>query len=313
MQNYCIFFSFQTVCFWANVWYNNIMKSFDVLIIGGGVAGITAAVYAKRRGKKVAIVEEMLLGGQLASIDRIENFPSYASITGEDLMYEFQNQVKHLEIEVIKDRILSSKLTSSPKVIVGKKEEYSADSVIIASGLQSVTLGAGEEEYVGRGVSYCAVCDANFYKGKTVAVMSKRGSGIRGAVELARQCERVVLLDSENLSVFAENNKQKNIEVYSNVRFKRLDVDGVVKGVEVEIDKKSKKFDVSCVFVELGKKPKTDEYAGVLKLDEEGYIVTNNLMETSLKGVFACGDVRNGALKQLVTACADGAIAGTYA
>lgn len=286
---------------------------FDILILGGGVAGVTASVYAKRRNKKVAIVEEMLIGGQLASINEIENFPSYDKVTGFELMQNFQKQVKYNEIPVFSDVIEKVDFSKDIKVVFGKRNKFFAKSVIIATGLTYKKLGKNEDEFLGRGVSYCAICDANFYKNQEVAVVSKKGSGILGALQLADVCKKVYFLDSEDMTIYAKACPKKNIEVISNVEIINILGEGKVDEVEFKVNDNVEKLKLSALFIELGKRPLTDIYKSVLKLDDNGYIVTNEKMETSVKGVFACGDIRAGVLKQLVSACADGAIAGQFA
>lgn len=284
-------------------------KIYDILIIGGGVAGMTASIYAKRRNKSVAIIEPYVLGGQLFQIEKIENFPSYASITGYELLENFQKQIESLSIEVISDEIVDVKFENIKK-LVGKKQAYFAKSVIIATGLSHNKLGKNEDEFLGRGTSYCVTCDANFYQGQTVAVASKNGSGVLGAVELADICEKVFLLDSGNMNKYAEHCPKKNIEVLSNVQIEKLIGDKKLESVEL---KGGKIIPTSALFVELGKKPQTEIFKGVLELDGQGYILTDDRMETSVKGVFACGDIRANTLKQLVVACGEGAVAGNFA
>ncbi len=285
-------------------------KVYDVLIVGGGVAGMSAAVYAKRRGKKVAIVEKMMLGGQVNSIEKIENFPSQAMIDGFSLSQMFAGQIKALNVEVIYDDVLEMGFVGEEKSVVGKKESYLAKSIIIASGLSYVELGKNENQFLGRGVSYCAVCDANFFKGKPVCVVSKKGSGLKAALELAGVCSSVTVLDSEDMSVFASANKNQKIEVLSNVKINKLVGEGSVQAVQFEKDGKAQELATSALFVELGKKPNRALFEG-LNVDKDGFILTNEKMETSISGVYAVGDVRSKNLKQIVTACSDGAIAGT--
>ena len=288
------------------------MKMYDVLIIGGGVAGMSAAIYAKRRGKNVAIIEKFTLGGQVALLNRIENFPSQEEIDGFSLSQMFAKQIKHLEIEVIYDNITKVDFSGENKVLYGKTE-YLCKSVIIATGLSSIELGKNENEYLGRGVSYCAVCDANFYKNQIVCVASKNGSGIKGALDLAGVCSKVVVLDSGDMSKYASVNKNEKIEVVSNVEIEKVEGKDVLNKVVAKVKGKEKVFDTSALFIELGKKPKTDIYKGILDMDERGFIKTDSNMRTSINGVFAVGDVRNGFLKQIVTGCSDGAIAGQLA
>lgn len=288
-------------------------KKFDVLIIGGGVAGMTAGIYAKRRGRNVAIIEKFTLGGQILSLNRIENFPSQSEIDGLTLGQMFAKQVKHLGIEVILDDIEKIDFTGKEKILFGKKQTYRAESVIIATGLASVPLGKNEDDFLGRGVSFCAVCDANFYKGKDVCVASKGGSGIKGALDLAGVCSKVTVLDSQDMSKFASNFKNPKIEVVSNVEIEKVEGSDTVEGVLVKLNGKEKLFKTSALFVELGKRPKTDIFKRVLDLDDRGFIKTDANMQTSQENVFAVGDVRSGFLKQIVTACGDGAIAGQLA
>ena len=286
------------------------MREFDVLVLGGGGGGMMSAVYAKRRGLDVAIIESMMLGGTLWQIEKIENFPSYAEVSGAELAENFIKQIKHLGVEVINDEVVDVDFSAEKKVLIGKKERYSAKSVIIASGLSYNKLGSNEDDFLGRGVSYCAVCDANFYKNKDVAVASKKGSGIKGALELANVCKSVIILDSEDMSMYAKHNKNDKIKVLSLVKELKVEGKNFVEGVTFTVEGNEKSLPTSALFVELCKKPNTSLFKH-LKLDENGYILTNENMETSIKGVFAVGDIRAGKLKQLVCACADGAIAGT--
>ena len=288
------------------------MKEFDVLVLGGGAGGMMSAVYAKRRGLDVAIIESMMLGGTLWQIEKIENFPSYAEVSGAELAENFIKQIKHLGIKTISDEIVDVNFSAENKILVGKKESYTAKGVIIASGLSYNKLGSNEDDFLGRGVSYCAVCDANFYKNKDVAVASKKGSGIKGALDLVGVCKSVTILDSEDLSVYAKHTKNEKIKVFSNVKDLKVVGEKMVEGVTYKVGDKEEKIKTSALFVELGKKPNTALFKD-LKLDENGYIVTNDFMETSIKGVFAVGDIRAGKLKQLVCACSDGAIAGQNA
>ncbi len=287
------------------------MRNFDVLIVGGGVAGMTAAIYAKRRGKNVCIIEKFTLGGQVLTIDKIENFPTQKLIDGLTLCGMMSEQVKNLGIEVIADDIISCNLSQSVKTLTGKKDVYQAKSVIVATGLSYVELGKNEDEYLGKGVSYCAICDANFYKNKPVIVVSKKGSGIVDANILSEVCSKVTILDSEDMSAFASVNSKPKIEVVSNATVKSVFGKGSVEGVKAVVGGKATNFDAEAVFVCLGKKP--TKLFDSLKKDQNGFIITDENMRTSVSGVFAVGDVRSKPLKQIVTACADGAIAGANA
>lgn len=284
-------------------------KVYDVLILGGGVAGMTAAVYAKRAGKKVAIIEKFALGGQLSELGKIENFPSQTQIDGISLAQMFRKQIKALEIEVIFDEIEKAEISGQIKELCGKMGKYQSKSLIIATGMGYNTAGIGEEELLGRGVSYCAVCDGNFFKGKIVGVLSKKGSGYKDAKYLSSLAKQVIMFDSEDMSILAKNNPVKNIEIVSNAKVKSLVKDDVLK--EIVLEKENVKLD--GLFVCLGKKPGTSLFEGELNLDKNGFVIVDEKMKTSADGVYAVGDARAGVLKQIVTACADGAIAGTMA
>lgn len=287
------------------------MKKFDVLIIGGGVAGMTAAIYAKRRGRSVCIIEKFALGGQVLSIEKIENFPSQKLIDGISLCNMFAGQVKALGVEVVFDDILTCELSGKEKVVVGKKEKYLSSSVIIATGLSYVGLGINENDYLGKGVSFCAVCDANFYRNKPVLVASKNGSALADAKLLSGVCSKVTVLDSSDVSVLAKVVENPKIKFVSNVQIKNIFGKDNFDGVEMVCDGEAKKIKAAALFVCLGKKPINifDE----IKTDKNGFILTDENMQTSVPGVFAVGDVRAKTLKQIVTACADGAIAGQNA
>ncbi len=284
---------------------------YDVLIIGGGVAGMSAAVYAKRSGKNVAIIEKMALGGAVANLNRIENFPSQALIDGFSLVEMFSKQVKALQVETIFDDVISAALKGDLKLLQGVKASYKAKKVIIATGLSYNELGKNENEYLGKGVSYCATCDGNFFKGKTVCVVSRRGSGIREAKYLSNIVSKVVFLDEGDASLFAGVFKGSNVEVISNAKVQKVLGNGIVEGVQYTAHKEKKVVETSGVFVALGRIPKTENFKGVLELDSLGFIKTDENMQTTLKGVYAIGDVRAGVMKQIVTACSDGAIAGS--
>lgn len=284
-------------------------KIYDVLIIGGGVAGMSASVYAKRAGKDVAIVERFALGGQVLQLEKIENFPSQTEIDGVSLAQLFAKQVKSLGVTVIFDEIKSVSCEDLYE-LKGAKGTYFAKKVIVATGMTYKTLGVNEEEFAGRGVSYCAVCDGNFYKGKTVAVASKKGSGIKDALYLSNVAKDVVLLDSEDMSIYEQANKVANLKVISNCKI--LSVYGTMKlqGVRVEKEGKTNEIGAEALFISLGKKAGTEILGNEVKLNDKGFVIVDDKMRSSAEGLYAIGDVRNGELKQIITACSDGAIAG---
>lgn len=278
---------------------------YDILIIGGGVAGMTASVYAKRRNKNVAIIERLTAGGQVLSLEKIENFPSQSQIDGLSLVKMFKEQLKNLDIPILRDNVEKVELLSDVKTLFGQKGVYRAKKVIVASGVESVRLGLDGENL--SGVSYCAVCDGAFFKGKNVFVASKNGSGVKDALYLCQIAQKVTLLDSADMSVFAGKNDK--LEVISNCHIREILGEDKFEGVKLE----NSTLSGDALFVELGKRPSTQIFDGILKLDGSGFILTDEHMQTNVDGVFAIGDVRAGTLKQIVTACSDGAIAGNFA
>lgn len=284
------------------------MKTYDCVIIGGGVGGMSAAIYAKRRNKNVVIIEKFSLGGEVLQLQRIHNFPSQSEIDGVNLAQLFSKQIDALGVEVIYDEITSTKLGELDKILVGKKDTYVAKSVIIACGMNYIEAGVNENDFLGKGVSYCAVCDANFFKNKPVCVISKDGSGLKAAKVLAEVCSEVTILDEGDLELISKANTNKKIKILSNSKIVKVDGNEKVSGVEYSQNGKIKTLECDGVFISLGRKAKTDIYD--LKKDEQGFIITDENMRTSRYGVFAVGDIRKKGLRQIVTACSDGAIAG---
>ncbi len=290
--------------------YNQTMeKIYDVLILGGGVAGMSAAIYAKRAGKSVAIIEKAALGGQVLQLEKIENFPSQTIVDGLTLASMFSKQIKSLDVEILRDEILFVDFSNENKLMKGRKGIYCSKKVIIATGIKSRELGVGESQLLGQGVSFCAVCDGNFFKEKEVCVASKHGSGIMAARYLCNVASKVTLLDSEDMSIFAAASKNEKIEIVSKCKINDVKKDDFGVCINAEIGGKNKTFSTAALFVELGKIPATKLFEGVIELDQKGYIITDENLQTSVAGVYAAGDVRNGKMKQIVTACADGALA----
>ncbi|HHY59744.1 MAG TPA: thioredoxin-disulfide reductase [Clostridia bacterium] len=292
---------------------------YDVLVIGGGPAGLTAGLYAARAGRKVALIEKAMPGGQAFLTNEIENYPGFPEgIGGPELMMAFQQQATRFGLEIINGEIVSVDLAGETKKLVAADgQEYLAKAVIIATGAQPKNLGVpGEEEFRGRGVSYCATCDGAFFRGKKVAVVGGGDSAVEEALFLTRFASRVVIIHRRDqlraINVLQERARSnEKIEfrlnhvveaILGDQKVERLRLKNVVTGEVVE-----EEFD--GVFVFVGTQPNTKFLEGVLALDEQGRIITNETMGTSLKGVFAAGDVRNTPLRQVATAVGDGAIA----
>lgn len=290
---------------------------FDILIIGGGPAGITAGIYAKRANKRIAIIEKLVPGGQVALIGEIENYPGLGKISGDVLSTKFYNHACSLGVEFIFDEAINYSLRGKIKKVFCKNGVYEAYSVIFALGSASKELNVdGEKRLFGKGVSYCAMCDGNFYKGQDVAVVGSGDSAVSNALYLSNICKRVHLFMKENnkLKVYKEENLKniKNLSIYKGMEITKISGKDRVTGIEYLDNGKEKKCRVQGIFVAVGRIPDTTSLKGKLKLDKKGYIIADNV-KTNIDGVFACGDVVEGALKQIVVASGMGALATTEA
>lgn len=291
---------------------------YDILIIGGGPAGLTAGIYAKRAGRKVAIIEKYVPGGQLNNIGDIENYTGFDKIDGAVLAYNMYNHAKKTGVEFIMDEALEMKLDDKEKVIKGRKGEYSALAIILAHGCHTRELGIeGETQFKGSGVSYCATCDGNFFKGKDVAVVGSGDSAFSEALYLSSLCNHVFLLTKPVLKLhnYAENEVEdrENITLLKGaISTKILGTDKVEKLV-YEREHKEESVEVEGVFVAIGKRPDTTLFEDKLETTPLGYVKADQRMQTSCEGVFVCGDLREGNIKQIATAVGDGAIAGNEA
>ena len=288
-----------------------------IAIIGGGVAGLSAAVYALRSGAEVTIFEQFGLGGLVVTIDKIENYPSYASVEGWKLASDMASQAKALGLKTVRQKVLSLTKDDLGFKITTDKGEYEFPSVVIATGTSHNKLGI-EGDLVGKGVSYCATCDGAFYRDLPVIVVGGGSIAVNEATYLADLCSTVYVavpqaeFTAEEKAINALIEKP-NVKVLYNTTVAEIVGSELVQSVKVFSDGKLKELQVSGVFVAIGAAPVTD----FVRIDgvemQRGYIVVDNRCQTSVTGLFAAGDVTNGPLKQIVTACSDGAKAGAFA
>ena len=293
-------------------------KIYDILVVGGGPAGVTSAIYAKRAGRDVAIIEKFVIGGQLSLIGEIENYPGFSSIAGDELAKDFRNHAKSLDIPFIYDDISDYDFAGEVKTVASKKQSYKAKAVILAMGSHPKELNIdGEKNFIGRGVSYCALCDGNFFKNQDVAVVGSGDSAVSDALYLSNICKNVYVLTKNQLKLnnYSEDDfrERENIKVLKGAISKQIEGDNKVQTLVYQKDGEESNLDVNAVFVAIGRKPDTDNLKDKINLNDRGFIETNDRMETSTKGVYACGDVRTSVIKQIATAVGDGAIAGNEA
>ncbi len=294
--------------------------TFDTIILGGGPAGLSAAIYASRGAVSTAIVDLNMLGGQPSNYLELENYPGFQVIGGYDLMEKFEEHadkfgVKKFPMQEIQTVDLKS------KTIITNEYEFRAKTIIIATGAQPMKLGVpGEKEFVGRGVSYCAVCDGAFYKNKVVAVVGGGNAAVEEAMYLTKFADKVYVIHRRNelrADKIVQERAFKNdkIEFIWDSVVKEIKGDNLVNTAVLENvkTKETSNLSVNGVFPYIGMTPNVENISGQLQQDARGFIVTDETMATSVEGVFAIGDVRTTPLRQVITAAADGAIGAVYA
>ncbi len=294
--------------------------NYDIVIIGAGTAGLTAAIYAARAGKKVLILENEGIGGQIATSPKVENYPGFLEISGMEFSDKLYSQADALGVELELDRAEKIIDNGDTKTVKTEYSEFTCKAVIIATGVKHRHLGIdAEEKYMGRGVSYCAVCDGAFYKGKDVAVVGGGNSAVQSAIMLSNICNKVYLIHRRN--EFRCENKLsdevravKNIELVLDSTVKELNGEGKLSAVIVENKSgETKTIIAEGLFVLVGQIPENSAFADIIKLDDSGYIIAGEDCKTNVEGVFAAGDCRTKAIRQLTTAAADGSVAALAA
>ncbi len=299
---------------------------YDTIIIGGGPSGMTAAIYASRARLKTLLIEKAGCGGQIAITDHLENYPGFEEgINGFELAVKMEKQAKTFGTEIIYGEVSSLQLTGeTKKIVLTNNKEYETKTVIIASGANFRKLGCpGEKEFIGKGVSYCATCDGPFFRNKEIAVVGGGDSALQEALYLTKFASKVNLIHRRNEFRAAKILQEKVLaETKINVIYDTV-VEEIVGNPVTSVESiklknaKTGEFSniaVNGIFVFVGWLPNTSflKESGI-KLNDNGYIVTDDNMSTSIDGVFACGDVREKLLRQVVTACGDGATAAVSA
>lgn len=290
----------------------------DLIILGGGPAGLTAGIYATRNGLNTLLIEKALLGGQISTTDKIDNYPGFPEgVSGTELSKYLKTQAKKFGLETYFGTAIEIKDEEDKKIVIVNGRVFTSKALIIASGTEPQKLGVpGEEELRGHGVSYCAMCDGPFYKDKKVIVAGGGNSAIEEAIFLTKFAKLVTIIhrrDELRADKIFELQAKSNPKIYFLWDSKIEEIKGEDKVSEIVLlnIKTNKKKTIECdgVFVYIGSSPNISFLKGQLKLDNEGYIITDDNMKTSIPGIFAAGDVRSKDLRQIVTAASDGAIA----
>ena len=292
----------------------------DIIVIGGGAAGMTAALYAKRSGKTVKIFEKESFGGQIASSPKVENFPSIKEISGLELSNNMFEQIMDLGVEFECEDVLEIKQENGCFIVTTDYNTYLSKAVIIAAGVKHRTINVeNEEELIGKGVSYCAVCDGAFYKGKDVAVIGDANTALQYTLMLSDICSKVylcMLFDRffADQTLIDRLSSKNNIVITKEIALKEFIHTDELKGLKFENTKTGEPFkiDVDSCFIAIGQVPNNERYANLVDLDDKGYIISTDTT-TKTPGIYVAGDCRTKQVRQLTTAVGDGAIAAMNA
>lgn len=294
---------------------------YDVIVIGGGPGGYTAALYAARANLSVAILEKLSPGGQMGTTDVIDNYPGFPQgVNGFELAMQMKEGAERFGAQTQLAEVTQVELAGQVKTVHTSGGDYQARTVVLATGAHPRELGLpGERELRGRGVSYCATCDGMFYRGKTVVVVGGGNTAVSDVLYLSRLCEKVYLVHRRDTlrasKVYLDPlQKAENVEFVWDSEVKQLLRDQTVTGVRVRNKKTGEERDIPCggVFVAVGYLPNTELYRGQVELDGAGYVLADETTQTNLPGVFAVGDLRKKPLRQVVTAASDGAVAAHF-
>ena len=296
-------------------------KLYDIVIVGGGPAGFTAALYGARAGHSVLVLEKMVPGGQMAMTENIENYPGFERIDGFTLAEKMKSAAEAAGAQTHMAEVTAMSLNGKEKTITTTEGEVKARAVVLAMGAVPRTMGVAEEEEMrGRGVSYCATCDGNFFRGKTVAVVGGGNSAAEDALYLSKLCKQVYVIHRRD-TLRATRTEASRLEQAENVTFLwnkqviALQHDFKLTGALLRDTQTGETSEIACdgLFVAIGRKPDTALVQDQLECTPEGYLVADETTRTSVPGVFAAGDVRQKPLRQIVTAAADGAVAAHFA
>lgn len=294
---------------------------YDILIVGAGTAGLSAAIYGVRAGKSVLVLEASVYGGQIINTPEIENYPGIKHISGFEFATNLYEQAKDLGAEVKYEKVLSIKDEGDNKVLVTDSNEYVGKTVILATGAKNRPLGLDrEEELIGRGISYCATCDGGFYRGKAVAVNGGGNTALEDAIFLTSYCSKVYIIHRRDSfrgeeKLLGTLKTKENVEFVLNSVITNLNAPDKLESISVfKLEtKEDRQIEVEGLFIAIGQMPENDIFSNVITLDKKGYIVGQEDCKTNIEGIFVAGDTRTKSVRQLATAASDGAISALAA
>ena len=289
---------------------------YDIIIVGAGPAGLTAAIYARRANKKVLVLEANTYGGQIVNTKSIENYPVNPGISGFDFATKLYNQAEDLGAEIKFEKVIDI----TEKDVKTPKETYQTKTIILATGADNRKLKLeNEEKLTGKGISYCATCDGAFYKNKIVAVQGGGNTAVEDAIYISDIAQKVYLIhrrDSFKAEeiLINELKTKENIEIILNSTITKLNGENKLESVDItNNNKETKTIEVEALFIAIGQVPETENFKKLININEQGYVIANEDCKTNIKNIFVAGDNRTKGLRQLVTATSDGAVAATQA
>ena len=286
---------------------------YDIIIVGGGPAGLTAALYAARANKKILVIEAKNYGGRIIDASVVSNYPGVETMSGYEFATKLYEQVKKLNVELKLETVLS---IDENKNVYTNKNKYSAKAIILSTGTQNKKLKIeNEEKLIGKGISYCATCDGNFYKNKVVAVIGSGNTALEDTLYLSNLASKVYLIHRKDTftgeaKMVDEIKEKDNIEIIDNSSITKINGIDKLESIVLNDDKE---IDVDGLFIAIGQEPNNMIFKNVINIDSKGYIKTDDGVHTNVKGIYVAGDAREKLLRQLTTAVSDGSIAATVA
>lgn len=288
---------------------------YDVIIIGAGPAGLTAAIYLGRAGKKLLILEKNVYGGQIVNSKEVENYPAISKISGFEFSNNLYNQAKNFGAELKYETVVN---LTKDKEVTTNRGKYQAKSIIIATGLSNRTLEIdGVDSFIGRGISYCATCDGNFFKDKVVAVVGGGNTALEDAIFLSNICKKVYIVHRRTTfrgeKILQDIlNKKENVEFVLNSNVVKINGNELLESIIINTNNEERELQIDGLFLAIGQIP-NNSYIDIIDLDEKGYAIANEDCKTNIDGIYVAGDFRIKKVRQLVTAASDGATAAINA
>ena len=290
---------------------------YDIIIIGAGPAGLSAAIYGSRANKKILVLEALTYGGQIINANKIVNYPGFSEINGVDFATKLYEQAVGLGVEIKFDKVIN--IDTKEMKVITNNDSYSTKSIILAMGVQNKKTGLiNEDRFIGKGLSYCATCDGNFYKDKDVCVYGGESSTLEEALYLSDICNNVYVINKTEVFkdgdvLLEEINTKDNIQLFTNTTIKSINGEDKLESIDIFNKEGNSNIKIDGLFIALGKIPENNNIVKDIKTDDNGYIVAREDCHTNIDHIYVAGDIRTKNLRQLTTACADGANAATMA